>query len=123
MGMFNLASLLAPRIAQAIDLSGCRRLLDLGGGPGTYAIHFCLANPGLSAVVYDLPTTRSFAEETIARFDLSGGSPSLPVITMPTRFPPALMRPGCPMSSMPTVPRPVPHFCARRSRHSIRAVS
>jgi hypothetical protein len=71
MGMFNLASLLAPRIAQTIDLSGCSRLLDLGGGPGTYAIHFCLANPGLSAVVYDLPTTQSFADGTIARFDLS----------------------------------------------------
>jgi hypothetical protein len=71
MGMFNLASLLAPRIAQTIDLSGCSRLLDLGGGPGTYAIHFCLANPGLSAVVYDLPTTRIFADGTVARFDLS----------------------------------------------------
>jgi SAM-dependent methyltransferase len=69
--MFNLASLLAPRIAQTIDLSGCSRLLDLGGGPGTYAIHFCLANPGLSAVVYDLPTTRIFADGTVARFDLS----------------------------------------------------
>jgi SAM-dependent methyltransferase len=71
MGMFNLASLLAPRIAQTIDLSGCSRLLDLGGGPGTYAIHFCLANPELSAVVYDLPTTRKFAEGTISSFDLS----------------------------------------------------
>ena len=71
MGMFNLASLLAPRIAQALDLSGSIRLLDLGGGPGTYAIHFCKVNPELSAVVYDLPTTRKFAEETIARFDLS----------------------------------------------------
>lgn len=71
MGMFNLASQLAPRVAQSINLSGCRRFLDLGGGPGTYAIHFCLANPELSAVVYDLPTTRTFAERTIARFDLS----------------------------------------------------
>jgi SAM-dependent methyltransferase len=71
MGMFNLASQLAPRIAQTIDLCGRYRLLDLGGGPGTYAIHFCLANPELSAVVYDLPTTRIFAEDTIARFNLS----------------------------------------------------
>jgi hypothetical protein len=71
MGMFNLASMLAPRIAHFIDLSGCSRLLDLGGGPGTYAIHFCLANPELSAVVYDLPTTRTFAEKTIECFDLS----------------------------------------------------
>ncbi len=71
MGMFNLASLLAPRVAQSLRLSGWRRVLDLGGGPGTYAIHFCLANPELTAVVYDLPTTRTFAEKTIAGFDLS----------------------------------------------------
>jgi hypothetical protein len=41
MGMFNLATRLAPRLAAAVDLNHCRRLLDLGGGPGTYAIHFC----------------------------------------------------------------------------------
>lgn len=71
MGMFNLASQLAPGIAASISLGGRRRLLDLGGGPGTYAIHFCLANPGMSAVIYDLPTTRAFAENTVARFNLS----------------------------------------------------
>lgn len=71
MGMFNLASLIAPRITQSIDLSGRKKLLDLGGGPGTYAIHFCLANPGMTAVVYDLPTTQTFAESTISRFDLT----------------------------------------------------
>lgn len=71
MGMFNLAMLLAPRIVSQIDLTGRRRLLDLGGGPGTYAIHFCQRNPGLTAVVYDLPSTRPFAEKTIARFGLA----------------------------------------------------
>jgi SAM-dependent methyltransferase len=71
MGMFNLANLIAPRIAKSLNLAGCRRLLDLGGGPGTYAIHFCHANPDLSAVVYDLPTTRIFAERIIAHYDLS----------------------------------------------------
>lgn len=71
MGMFNLAMQIAPRIVSSIDLSGRRRLLDLGGGPGTYAIHFCQQNSGLSAVVYDLPSTRPFAEKTIARFGLS----------------------------------------------------
>lgn len=71
MGMFNLASQLAPRIAAEIDLSNRRRLLDLAGGPGTYAIHFCIRNPELKAVIYDLPTTRPFAEETVARFGLS----------------------------------------------------
>jgi predicted O-methyltransferase YrrM len=72
MGMFNLASQLAPQVAATIDLSGRRRLLDLGGGPGTYAIHFCLHNPQLTATIFDLPTTRTFAEKTIARFGLEG---------------------------------------------------
>lgn len=71
MGMFNLAMQLAPRVVPQIDLSGHRRLLDIGGGPGTYAIHFCKQNPDLEAVICDLPTTRSFAEKTVAHFDLS----------------------------------------------------
>jgi len=71
MGMFNLASMAAPLVVPAIDLSGRRRLLDLGGGPGTYAIHFCRHNPGLEAVIFDLPTTRRFAEQTVERFQLT----------------------------------------------------
>ena len=71
MGMFNLAMQLAPKIVPAISLAGRGRLLDLGGGPGTYAIHFCRQNPALEAVIYDLPTTRVFAEKTVERFGLS----------------------------------------------------
>ena len=70
MGMFNLAMQIAPQMVPQIDIRGRLRLLDLGGGPGTYAIHFCMLNPDLNAVVYDLPTTRPFAEQTIARFGL-----------------------------------------------------
>ena len=71
MGMFNIAMAVAPKIVPLLDLSEHRRLMDLGGGPGTYAIHFCRSNPQLSATVIDLPTTRPFAEKTISRFDLS----------------------------------------------------
>jgi len=70
MGMFNLAVNLAPVLTPKVDLSGRRHLLDLGGGPGTYAIHFCMNNSRLKATVYDLPTTRPFAEKTIAKFNL-----------------------------------------------------
>ncbi|WP_027359593.1 methyltransferase [Desulforegula conservatrix] len=70
MGMFNMASRLGPVIAPLIDLSKCRRLLDLGGGPGTYAIHFCLKNSNLAATVFDMPTTRPFAEKTITKFEM-----------------------------------------------------
>lgn len=71
MGMFNLASQIAPLVAAKVDLAGRQRLLDLGGGPGTYAIHFCLQNPDLLATIFDLPTSRSFAEGCIDRFGLS----------------------------------------------------
>ena len=71
MGMFNLAMAIAPNLADQMELHGRKRLLDLGGGPGTYAIHFCLANPDLQAVVFDRPTTKPFAETTVARFGLT----------------------------------------------------
>lgn len=71
MGMFNLAMNLAPQIVGKIDLSEKKHLLDLGGGPGTYAIHFCLSNPSLKATIYDQKTTRPFAEKTVAKFGLS----------------------------------------------------
>lgn len=71
MGMFNLAMGIAPLIAKEIDLTGRKHLLDLGGGPGTYAIHFCLENPALKATIADLSTTRPFAEKTVRRFNLS----------------------------------------------------
>ena len=71
MGMFNMGMAVAPQLSKEMDLSGCRNLLDFGGGPGTFAIHFCLANPGLTASVYDLGTTRPFAEKTIDKFKVS----------------------------------------------------
>lgn len=71
MGMFNNAMPQAPHLVETFDLSACQNLLDMGGGPGTYAIHFCLQNPQLQAVVLDLPTTQPFAEKTIAQFGLS----------------------------------------------------
>ncbi|MBN2287807.1 MAG: methyltransferase domain-containing protein [Candidatus Glassbacteria bacterium] len=55
LGMSNIARLSARKIAEVIDLGSARRMLDLGGGPGTYAITFCSINPGLTAVVFDLP--------------------------------------------------------------------
>jgi len=71
MGMFNLAMAIAPDLAGSIDLSGRHHLLDLGGGPGTHAAHFCLANPELRATVFDRQTTKPFAERTAARFGVA----------------------------------------------------
>jgi SAM-dependent methyltransferase len=71
MGMYTIAMGTAPGLVPTLDLAGRTRLLDLGGGPGTWAIHFCEHNPGLTATVFDLPTTRPFAEKTIAQHGLS----------------------------------------------------
>lgn len=68
LGMFNLAMGAAPGLAGQIDLAGRRHLLDLGGGPGTYAVHFCLNNPELRATIFDRPTTEPFARKITARF-------------------------------------------------------
>ncbi len=67
LGMYNNASFAAPAIANAVDLSDCATLLDLGGGPGTYAIHFCQKNPQLKAWVYDLAGTEPFARGIIEK--------------------------------------------------------
>ena len=71
MGMYNTAMNLIPRLMPHVDLSGRKSLLDLGGGPGTYAIQFCLKYPELQAVIFDLPTTRPFAQKTVERYGLT----------------------------------------------------
>ncbi|MCC8194079.1 MAG: SAM-dependent methyltransferase [Deltaproteobacteria bacterium] len=72
LGMFNVAMYQADTIAQGLDLSGRKRLLDLGGGPGTYAVFFCRANPGLSATIFDKPTTEPIAMDIVRRYGLEG---------------------------------------------------
>lgn len=71
MGMFNIAMNLAPQLVKKINISKRKNLLDLGGGPGTYAIHFCLNNPQLKATVCDLEATKPFAKNTIKEFGLN----------------------------------------------------
>lgn len=71
LGMHNNSMGFAPRAAREIPLGGRRKLLDLGGGPGTWSIQFALANPELRATVFDLPSTRPYAEQTINRFGVS----------------------------------------------------
>jgi predicted O-methyltransferase YrrM len=45
----------ADRIVAAIGVGKARRLLDVGGGPGTYTAAFLRAEPALSATMFDLP--------------------------------------------------------------------
>lgn len=69
--MQDTASKSAGLLVDQIDLSGKRKLLDLGGGPGIYAIEFCRRNPNLKAWVLDNAETLKVTEENINQAGLS----------------------------------------------------
>jgi predicted O-methyltransferase YrrM len=58
--------------ATAIDLSEVRHFLDLGGGPGSYAIEFAQRAPDLEAVIFDSAETLEVARQNVAAARLSG---------------------------------------------------
>ncbi len=78
LGMVNMSRVQAGKTVAGIDLGGCRALLDLGGGTGSYAVQFCLANPQLGATVFDLPGSRALAERYIASQGLADRITFLP---------------------------------------------
>ncbi len=69
LGMENLTRDLAPRLADLLPLDGCRRALDLGAGPGNYALAFVRRVPGLEVVHFDLPATSRVARGFLAGRD------------------------------------------------------
>jgi predicted O-methyltransferase YrrM len=71
LAMHNRAMRNGPLLAEALDLSDKRRLLDCGGGVGTYSIFLARRYPRLRAVVFDLPETTKLAEEIIAEFGMA----------------------------------------------------
>jgi len=56
----------APKVAGQVDITGAQTLLDLGGGPGTYALAFLAKNPGLKATVADRAPALDVAREIAA---------------------------------------------------------
>jgi len=65
-GMKDISLRSSQEVVATLDLSGYKRLLDLGGGPATSAIIFCRHHPELNCVVFDLPEVVPIAEEEIA---------------------------------------------------------
>src|ERR1044071_47661 len=64
-GMDNIAKQPAHEIAQLFPSNGARRLLDVGAGPGTYALAFLDQHPSLEAFLLDLPTTVKIARKIV----------------------------------------------------------
>jgi len=79
LGMQNLANLIAPQLVPQINIGKRSQMLDLGGGPGTWSIHFCRHNPLLHATILDLPGSQNLAEmacksaNMCERIDFIGG--------------------------------------------------
>ena len=61
----------AAHLAKVVGTEGVRRLLDVGGGPATYALAFAEANPELHAEVLDLGPVVSLAQRNIREAGLS----------------------------------------------------
>ena len=53
------------------EFTNAKRLLDLGGGHGLYAIAFSQANPKLQSFIFDLPPVIEVADEYIANYEMS----------------------------------------------------
>jgi len=70
MGMLYRGIPQAELLAQQLPLTGKQRLLDVGGGPGIFAILFCQKNPGLTAQVFDLPQTLTITQEIISQYQM-----------------------------------------------------
>jgi ubiquinone/menaquinone biosynthesis C-methylase UbiE len=65
-GMHNRALGVGRALVTLVDLSACRQLLDVGGGPGTYAALFAQRHPSLTATVLDLPAVAEIGAEIVA---------------------------------------------------------
>jgi len=66
LGMKDISQFSARELLGAIDMSPYTRLLDLGAGPGTYAITFLQAHPHMRATLFDRPPVIDIAREEIA---------------------------------------------------------
>lgn len=54
-----------PAVMPLLDLAGCKRLLDIGGGPATFSAAIAKAHPQIHCTVLDLPAVTSIAAELL----------------------------------------------------------
>jgi SAM-dependent methyltransferase len=64
--------------AKLVDLSGCRRLLDVGGGTGAFSIALCRRYRELTAAILDFPNVRPVAERYVRESGLEARIAFLP---------------------------------------------
>lgn len=65
LGMHDIAKLKVKKVFHAINLKGIKKVLDLGGGPGTYALEF--ARRGMDVTIFDYPETIGIAKRLLKK--------------------------------------------------------
>jgi predicted O-methyltransferase YrrM len=63
--MHVVASKAAPEVVAAINPGPARRLLDVGGGSGSYTLAFLNAAPAMQATLFDLPPVIEMARDRV----------------------------------------------------------
>ena len=71
-GMNDIAAGPAAEIASKLSLSGSTRMLDVGGGPGTYTAAFLNKGRKMHGVILDLPETLKVTRSIFKEHPLSG---------------------------------------------------
>lgn len=69
--MADSQTLVAQDTLATVQLKGVRRVLDIGGGSGAFAVALCRAAPAVTATVFDLPAVAPLADARIAASDLA----------------------------------------------------
>ena len=69
MAMHERARGIGSVLSHFVDLSGRTRMLDVGGGPGTYSVELVRQTPGLTSTVLDVPGVLEVTRELV---DASG---------------------------------------------------
>lgn len=70
-GMHNRALGIGRMLVELVDLTGRKKLLDVGGGPGTYSALFAGRFPGLNCRVFDLPGVVAHAADIVKSMDVA----------------------------------------------------
>ncbi len=71
LGMQNIAVKSAEQMVEFLDLGSVNRILDIGGGPGTYLHAVLRARPDATGSVLDLPDVISIAREQTEKVGLT----------------------------------------------------
>ncbi len=69
--MHSISTFTARALGESVDLSGARKLLDVGGGSAAFDIELCRLYPDLAATVYELPQIAHIAAGKVKEADLS----------------------------------------------------